>query len=371
MAPDPIEPSNPGDRAERIKPAGSPASDEDRPTVEGQAPEPAVRPEDGAPEACDYGGVLQYLVYSLSIPERTLRSASGLVGGTLRESAALLVPRAFRSSSTYSIMVQQMLDFMAEDLGGVERVEEAGLPPKVENYVARKTVGNFIEMAGLATLHLSPLTVLAAFSDIAYGSQTYLKELADELKRQGVIDEDSTVHHIDDLLEAVAQTAGTTASAFDTPPLSVEGLQETIRQTREAVARFDPTRALPQSEVERLWNDMHGMAAEHGVNPFAFSGAMTLYSLDKIGAAGRGALSTVRVAGNLFDRHVFDHYREALDEIGQKGLYRAVGEKSKPYIEALWLNFAPTNATITEQVLSGQLFGRTWGSVRRWFGGSE
>ena len=34
----------------------------------------------------------------------------------------------------------------------------------IDNFVARKTVGNFIELAGLATLHLSPLTLLAVVS---------------------------------------------------------------------------------------------------------------------------------------------------------------------------------------------------------------
>ena len=69
-----------------------------------------------------------------------------------------------------------MLDFVVEDIGGVERNEEDEGPPKVDNFVARKTVGNFVELAGMATFHLSPMTLLAIVSDVAYGSQTYLKE---------------------------------------------------------------------------------------------------------------------------------------------------------------------------------------------------
>ena len=67
---------------------------------------------------------------------------------------------------------------------------------------------------------------------MAYGSQTYLAELADELKREGVIDQHSTIQHVDDLLSAVANASSTTASAFNTPPLSVEGLKQTVRETR-------------------------------------------------------------------------------------------------------------------------------------------
>jgi hypothetical protein len=318
-----------------------------------------------------YSRVHHFLFYSLSLPERTLRSASGLVGGALRESCSLLVPQAFQSSKTYTIFVEQMLDFMAEDIGGVEPDKDEDDSPKVENFVARKAVGNFIEMAGLATFHLSPMTLLAIVSDVAYGSQAYLKELGEQMKTQGVIDENSTINHVDDLLEAVADAAGTTASAFDTPPLSVQGLKQTIAETRKAAAGVDPTKVLPKAEVERLWNDMFDIAATQGVNPLAVSGAVTMYSLNKIGLLGRGALSTVTSAGTLFDRHVIDHYEDAVANIAKKGIYTCLAETSKPYIDAVWKNFSSDSTTITEDVLTGRTFGKAWKAVRRWLGGGQ
>jgi len=240
----------------------------------------------------------------------------------------------------------------------------------VENFVARKAVGNFIEMAGLATLHLSPLMLLAIVSDVAYGSQAYLRELADDLKRQGVIDPDSTVNHVDDLLSAVASAAGTTASAFDTPPLSVTGLEQTIADTRNALRSVDPTSIVPQAEVKRLWEEIHEIATTEGVTPWAVSSAMTLYSLDKIGSLGQGALSTVTAACRLLDRHVLSHYAEALEDIRRKGLYGSLVETSQPYVDAVWKNFSTERSTLTEEVLSGRLIGQTWTAVRRWLGGA-
>ena len=328
--------------------------------------QPIQRDEEKDP---GYASVFDFLKYSVSVPERAFRAASGLIGGTLRESASLLVPRAFQDSKSYSVMVRQMLDFLAEDIGGVARSEKSDSATQVENYVARKAVGNFIDMAGLATMHLSPLMFLAIFSDVAYGSKAYLRELAGELKEQGVIDENSTIDKIDDLLEALAQTSKTTATAFDTPPLSIEGLRETVRQTRESAASVDPTSVLPQAELNRLWSDIHDLAKQEGVNPFAISSAATLYSLDKIGTLGRGALSTVKVAGSLVDRHVIDHYREALADIRNEGLHAALARTSKPYTDALWHNFSSSKPTITEDVLSGKLIGRGYTAVRRWLGG--
>ncbi len=319
-----------------------------------------------------YGSVRDFLLYSLSIPERTLRSATSVVGGTLRESAALLVPQAFQSSKTYSIFVTQMLDFLVEDVGGVQREPKEGESVKVENFVARKAVGNFVELAGLATLHLSPMTVLAIVSDVAYGSQVYLKELAGELREAGVIDENSTIEKLDDFLEAVSAASGTTASAFDTPPLSVEGLRQTIEETRKAVSRVDPRSVIPESEIRQLWNDIHEIASQNGVDPLAVSSAMTFYSLNKLGAAGLGALSTVRAAGNIFNRTILNHYVGALEDIRRKGLYGSLAESSKPYLDAVWRNFSSQQTTITEEVVSGRLLSRVWRSGSDWlFGGKK
>jgi hypothetical protein len=282
----------------------------------------------------------------------------------------LLVPQAFRSSKTYTIFVAQMLDFLAEDIGGVQSQKEEATELKVENFVARKTVGNFVELAGMATFHLSPMTLLAIVSDVAYGSQSYLRELGEELKKQGVIDRDSTIDHVDDLLQAVADAAGTTASAFDTPPLSVSGLRQTIEETRKSISEIDPTGVLPRAELSRLWDDMHRIAVDQGVNPLAVSGAVTLYSLDKMGAVARGALSTVTVAGTLFDRHVIDHYEDAVSNIYRRGIYTCLAETSKPYINAVWSNYSTGKLTITEELLTGKTFGKAWQTVRRWVRGS-
>ncbi len=317
-----------------------------------------------------YARVRDFLLFGMSLPERTLRSATGVISGALRESASLLVPHAFQSSKTYHVFIRQGLTFLAEDVGGVAPSEDPNAPEKVENFVARKAVGNFIELAGLATIHLSPLIVLAVVSDVAYGSQAYLREVADDLKQQGIIDEASTINHVDDLLDSVAAAAKTTATAFDTPPLSVSGLKETIDQARESVKQIDPAKAVPQAEVKRLWDEIHETATSQGVNPFAVSSAMTLYSLDKIATVGRGALSTAKAAVTLFDRHVIDYYTEALGDIREKGFYASLSETSQPYIDAVWHNFSTQKGTITEDLLSGRLIGRAWKATRRWLGGS-
>lgn len=314
--------------------------------------------------------VRHYLLYGLSLPERALRSGVGVVGGAVRESAALLVPQAFQNSKTYSVMVKQMLDYLVQDVGGVAATKTAD-EAKTENFVARKAVGNFVELAGLATFHVSPLTVLAVVSDVAYGSKTYLHELSEELKRQKLIAEESTIDHVDDLLAAVSQASSTTATAFDTPPLSVEGLRDTINQTRAAFATIDPTKVIPQAEIGRLWGEMTDLAKREEVGLFELSSAVTLHTLNQVTNVGRGALSGVRVAGMLVNRHVFGHYQQALSDIQQAGFYATLRNTSQPYMESVWRNFSHDTPSLTAELLTGRLPIKAWNWVRGLGGSNE
>ncbi len=311
--------------------------------------------------------VSKFLMFGLSLPERTIRSTSAVVSGAVHESAELLLPQAFRSSKSYDMLVKQMLNFLAHDVGGVRR-DAAPLAEgaNVEGYVARQTVGGFVDLAARPLLHVSPMTVLALVSDIAYGSQTYLKELTAELKQQGVIDENSTIDRASDLLAAINATSAKAADAMLAPPLSITGLAKTIEEVT-AAANHDVTKVIPKAEVDRLWREMHELANREGRDVFEISSAMTLFAMNKVGTLGKGALSTITVAGNMFDRHILEHYSQALLEIKTKGFYTVLAESSGPYIEAMWQNFSSEKETLTEDVLSGRLFGRTMKSMGGWF----
>ena len=328
-------------------------------------PQDASHTTDPIPEP---GLVRRFLVYGLSLPERTLRTGVGTIGGVMRESAALLVPQAFQDSKSYTVMIRQMLDYLVEDVGGVACRDADDADAAVENFVARKAIGNFIEMSSLATLHVSPITMLAILSDVAYGSQVYLKELAAELKAEGVIAENSTIDHADDLLAAIKDAASTTAGAFDTPPLSVDGMRQVIDDTRAAVTRVDPTKVIPAAEIDRLWREMPEVSRREGVGMVEVAGAATFYALSRMETVSRGALSTIRVAGNLFDRHVLDHYRGAIDAVFARGVYEILRETSEPYVAAMWSNFSTERSTWTERIVSGEALTGSWSAVRRWLG---
>jgi hypothetical protein len=170
---------------------------------------------------------------------------------------------------------------------------------------------------------------------------------------------------------ALQLTSNRAADAVDTPPISLDGLTETIAELREEINKVDPRNLIPQAEVQRLWGEMEQAARKEDVGLWDVSTTMTMYALNRVSLTTRGALSTVTVAGSLFDEHIIGHYGEALDEISKQGLYETLSVVSTPYVEAVWENFEDDRETWTEELVTGRLIGKAWESVRGWWQGDE
>jgi hypothetical protein len=311
----------------------------------------------------DEARLSRFLMYTLSLPERAVRSTVGVTAGAAREAAHALVPHAFQDSKIYELVVSSSLNFLTEDIGGVEQQVRPGKAPNVDHFLARKAVGNFVDLAGLATLHLSPIWVFAVVSDVAYGSKVYLNELAAELRQRGLICEDSTIDRVEDLLGAIRSASGETASLIATPPLSVTQLKESV----EKIRLTDPTAILPQQELAAQWNEIRAIAAREDVSLLGVSGAVTMHMLNTVGVMAQGTLTGVEVAGGLFNRKVLGHYASGLRAIREKGFYSLVKTASAPYQKAVWSNFAAGRSTWTAQLVSGRLFRSLWDAAHRKF----
>jgi hypothetical protein len=314
--------------------------------------------------------LIDLLTYGLSIPERTARSVSAIAGGLVNETSARLIPAAFRSSRTYTVFVQQALDMMIHDVGGVKNAKQDDASEE-EVQLAQKAVGGLLDLAGAATLHVSPLTVLAVFNDLAYGSGYYLNQLSEELKREGIIGSESSIDHVSDLIEALRAASSKAADTVDKPPISIDGLTDTITQLRDEIGKVDPSKLIPQTEVQRIWGEMEQAATKADVGLWDVSTTMTMFALNRISLTSRGALTTINVAGNLLDEHIFSHYSEALDEIGEKGLYSTLSDVSAPYTEAAWKNYDDDRDTWTEELVTGRMFSKAWQGVRGWWQGDD
>ncbi len=336
-------------------------------------PQNAPRPEPDAghlPAAIDmdqqtvseaYGALHRWFHYSASLPERTLRSAGALAGGFVRESANWLVPSAFRNSKSYSIFVKQMLDFVVNDLGGVRRaISGRDRWNQDEVFRARKTIGNLLDMTALATFHLSPLTVLAIFSDLAYGSRIYLDQLSRRLQEQGIVERGTIIDNASDLLAALEQASGGAALMFDQPPISIAGLRSTIEETQAAIRQVNPEQLLPFSEIDQLWRQMELAAEEQNASIWDVSATISVVALNNIHAMKRSAIIGLEIAENMFQEQIIQHYWDGLRSIERDGLLPTLSTASEPYLEAVWMNFAMDQKTWTERLLSGELLKWGW-----------
>ncbi len=342
----------------------------------------ALLPEVNASSTVE--SLLNGLLYGISLPERLVRSAVGVTAGTAKELAEFVIPQAFQDSKSYEVMVRNSLGFLLTNVATVSESNsamiaqsDAPLTPAQNNgdiatdparYIARKAAGNFIDIAGLATLHVSPLWVLAIVSDAAYGTKTYLNELAQELQSQGLIDHSSSIHKVEDLFHAVKQASGSAASAFDQPPLSLEELRTSIEQTRKAINEIDPRSLIPESEISRYWLEMRAIANREQVSLLGVSAAIAMETVEGVKNVSQGTLTGLFVAGKIINRNIFDHYWDSLASINEQGIWNSVRQTYTPYVDLAWGNFTSSRKTWTETVLDPGHFARLWDRFLSLFG---
>ena len=315
----------------------------------------------------------RWLHYSPGIPE-TLRSAGAYAGELVRESASWLVPSAFRNSQSYSVFVQQMLDYVGNDLlrghasdsasSAPERQEQAagngGEDSNEQVMVARKTVGSLLDMTTLATFHLSPLLVLAVYSEVAYGTTEIMQQLGLRLKEQGIIPEKTKVADADSLLASLRQASRVAASTFEQPPLSIEGIEQTIQQTKVACLQAKPERLLPAAEIDQLWRQMELAARDQKASIWDVSATISIIALNNIQAIEDGGLVSLEIVGNMYQQQIIEHYWEGLRAIERHGLLPTLSRACKPYVETVWSNFAVSPKGWKEQLLNGELLKWRW-----------
>jgi len=348
------------------------------------------RPAEPSPAGSRAEMLMNSLLYGLSLPERLARSAVGVTAGTAKEIAEFVVPQAFQDSKSYEVMIRNSLSFLLSSVGTVSEdaptvvsmtalaephAGGAEMPSAADpsigspgRFIARKAVGNFIDIAGLATLHVSPLWILAIVSDAAYGTKTYVRELAEELQKQGLIDDSSTIHKVEDLFGAVREASGKAASNFDQPPLSLEELRTSFEQTRKALNGVDPTQLIPEAEISRLWNGMREMAQREDVSLLGVSGAVAMQTLESIKGVSHGTLTGLFVAGKIVNRNIFGHYIQSMNTIRETGLWTSVKETYEPYLDTAWGNFTSSRRTWTEQVFNPGHLATAWNAITGWLG---
>lgn len=292
--------------------------------------------------------------YLLSLPERVLRSMSALSAGLLRELGELALPRAVRCTRLYRELVESTLRFLIENVGQVE----GAYPPEgqlANNFAMRRFAGNGIELVGLLTFRASPVWVLAALADLSGTGRQLIRDIAQSLKEEGLLDKNAEYETLDQMLDGLEGTAGRLAQTANTPPLDVASLRKEWEDLRREAKKFLGMR-LPSGEaLRRTWTELNATAAAQGRSVFQVSSLMAMAAVGRVPEnllwLSRCARGAARRTGQIVADGLLEHYRGIGEEIRSAGYVNYWVSEFRPYLKAAVLQFSPRRKSLTERML--------------------
>ncbi len=272
------------------------------------------------------------LAFLVSLPERAVRAVVALAGGTIHETAELVLPRLVRRSRLYEATARNLLRISIEMVGGVEAPAGTAdeYEPDAKRLAVRKTAGNAVELGSIAAFGFSPLWLLAAAADITRGTRVYLDALVGELEAAGVIAPGANLGSVDDLLGALEGGSGTAARLIDIPPLELAALKESLASLREDAA------GLPApAELAALYAGLRATAVRERRSLLEVSAGIGIAFFNSARHMGR--------------QHLLDPYTEDLRPVRDEGFGAYAERVARPYGEAVARHFDPERKTLTER----------------------
>jgi hypothetical protein len=283
---------------------------------------------------CEHAHIGRRLHFVASLPERIVRTAAAVVGGTVHEAAQLLLPRLVRRSRFYEVSAKNLLRILVEGVGSVEGSSTAEPRQAAAGELAvRKGAGNVVELGSILAFGFSPLWLLAATSDVTRGSRVYLQSLVDELKAAGVVAEEADVGSVDELLGVLEGASGRTARLIDLPPLELEELKTSLAELRSETADLPSP-----EELARVYEGLRVQAAREDRSLLEVS-------------TGIG-LAFLLSARNVSRTHLLAPYREDWEPLRKEGFAAYAKRVGRPYAEAVADHFDPEQETYTERYLT-------------------
>jgi len=294
--------------------------------------------------------------YVCSLPERVLRSLTGLTAGAAREFGEVILPARVRRSRLYYSIVESTLRFLIEEVGQVQGSGSGESAPLPDDFLVRRAAGNVFEIAGIAAFHASPVWVLAALSDLAGAGRELIGEVAEALVKEGLLEPGRKFEDVNELLEGLESTAARLAETVNTPPLNVAALRVEWNKVRSEVAGL-PRTALP--DPRRLlneWSELKLEATRQGRSVVELSSVMAIAAVRTL---PENALWLSRAAraggwrtGEVLARGLLDHYSGTLAEIREVGYVKYWLREFRPYLKGAVRQFSIQRESSTERLLN-------------------
>jgi hypothetical protein len=295
-------------------------------------------------------GMFDHLGYTMSLPERVVRSMVAVAGGATKIISDSVLPESLRGTRTYGALIGNAQRFIIEKVAEVEGVYEADAGALPDDYVPRKVAGNVMEAAGMFSIHLSPLWVFAIASDVAGGSRKYLSRLTEELRQDGVIDESTNVSSIDELLGAIGAVSDDSADVFDAPPITRADVEKLRNQLVGGYGNVFSRVTDLMPRIDTMWDQMQTLAdPQKGMASLA--GLMSMDVGKMGGQAVNGILAVGRVTTDMVGENMLDSYAKSLERVQRDGLAACIDEATQPYVNAFYKQYNRAQKSWTERAM--------------------
>ena len=304
--------------------------------------------------------------YFLSLPERFIRSAAAITGGTSLlivvgvaidtisqiESEGYVLPDLVTESTTYKVIIGDMQRFLITRLAQLESPGSTEIEPMSDDYIYHKMAGNVLELASFMAVRFSPVWVFAIVSDIAGGSSHYFERLVQQLKDMEIINQDAQSNNVQELLESIQTAASTSARAIDRPPLSQAELDIVVGKLQSDYSSLAKSGLDLLPRAERIQDQMGPVSDEEGVSIDHLSDVMTLQASNLGKTSLNTALAVGKTTGELIDEQILDSYNQTLDTITKVGLTKYTTDNLEPFVRSAINHLDPGRETWTERKLA-------------------
>jgi hypothetical protein len=265
-----------------------------------------------------------------------------------------VLPRGVRSTQLYKSLVDVTLRYVIEQVGGAKGVYPEGAP-QPDDFLVRRGAGNAIELLGIVAFRVSPVWVLAAMADLSGLGRRLIPEIADALKAQGLLEQETQFYSVDQLLDGLERTSSRLAEAFNTPPLDVAGLRKEWAAIRREARGLKP-KGLPSPEaIGNQWEELKQESARQGRSVFETSSAIAISAVRALPGRARWLSASARVgaahAGKLLSTALLEHYHQTLSELREVGYLTYAKRQLSPYMRACADLFSPQRRTLTQRLL--------------------
>lgn len=288
--------------------------------------------------------------YLISLPERSLRFITSVTTSMTSLLTKTLLPKPIQKSTLYQMTFGLLQNYLIEHVAEIplENIEESSS----KDYIYRKTAGSAIEGIGLLTFHYSPVWLLAMISDIAGGSQIYLRYLIKSLREEGIINTNQEFTSIDSLLSHVQNISENSAKFIDQPPIKKEEFMAIFTQLKNIYE--DNPKFLMHffHKLEEIYEELQVLSDTSQVSFEKLTGGITMDLMKTLGekTLNFSKIST-KTTMEIFNVYFIQSYEETLEDIKNIGVYKYFTNHMNPFVHQLKHHFKKEKVTTTEKII--------------------